>query len=103
MQTMNGFGVVSIKRIQNPILWKKYALERDFLKKKHNGNPNERQMFHGTSQNDPALIYDSQIGFGFRFCNWGLGCYFARDASYSDDYHYAVGDGSMLMLMALVL
>ena len=88
------------------MLWKKYALERDFLAKKRRGNPNERQMFHGTRQNDPALIYNSRIGFDFRFCNagaWGLGSYFARDASYSNGYHYAVGDGSMLMFMALVL
>ena len=28
MQTMNGYGVVSVQRIQNPILWKKYAIER---------------------------------------------------------------------------
>ena len=63
-------------------------------------------MFHGTRQNDPALIYNSRIGFDFRFCNsgsWGLGSYFARDASYSNGYAYRQGDGTLTMFSSLVL
>lgn len=87
MQTMSAFRLVSIQRLQNPVLWKKYALEKELLSHKCSGNPNERQMFHGTSRNDPYLISNSPVGFDFRYCNagaWGVGSYFARDASYSD-------------------
>jgi hypothetical protein len=53
---------------------------------------NERQVWHGTSGLDPAMIYnDKQDGFMMQFAAagfWGRGIYFADKSAYSCNYSY---------------
>lgn len=86
--TMASHPIKNIVRIQNLYLWGKWTEEKRRLQKfKH--SVNEVMLFHGTGMNDPAQIYNSEIGFDMRFCTsgmWGLANYFALNASYSHDY-----------------
>lgn len=57
---------------------------------------NELDLFHGTSNTEPALIYEGEEGFDMRHSRkglWGRGIYFAKDAAYSAR-SYAYGDGN---------
>ena len=87
--TMHSVHIHSIQRIQNKWLWKRYAQHRKMMEEKNNGAVNEMELFHGTRQNDPKEIYDSEEGFDMRFSAdgmWGQANYFAVNASYSDSY-----------------
>jgi hypothetical protein len=69
----------------------KYYQNKLKMQKKNNGQAIELQLFHGTRSNDPYLIYNGEVGFDMRFSStgmWGIGIYFAQNASYSDGYAY---------------
>ncbi len=94
-----------IQRIQNPEQWKRVRLQEEFFKSE-NRNPKVRYMFHGTRQTDPSLIYDNHIGFDFRFSaqgNWGVGAYFAHNASYSHGYRHGLPNGNSCMFFVQVI
>ena len=98
--------VIKVTRIQNKWLWERYAQHKQRLAFKNNGNVNEKELFHGTSHNDPRLIYEGEDGFDMRFCvqgMWGLANYFAVNASYSNSYAYTRSYGSREMFMVKVL
>merc|ERR1712137_554167 len=60
--------IVSIKRIQNQHLWRRYYLERSFVEQKNGGNPNEMELFHGTRSTRPMGIYfASEANYSYRF------------------------------------
>eukprot|EP00761_Pharyngomonas_kirbyi_P010910 gb/GECH01010933.1/.p1 GENE.gb/GECH01010933.1/~~gb/GECH01010933.1/.p1 ORF type:complete len:893 (+),score=166.53 gb/GECH01010933.1/:1-2679(+) len=109
--------VVSIERIQNPVLFQEYAANRRWmahnniiqhgfedsqhfsaLKEDANQNGNaahifeiEKFLWHGTSQISPDKIYATREGFDMRLARDGLlgrGTYFAEKALYSDTYAY---------------
>ncbi|KAJ3612626.1 hypothetical protein NHX12_020893 [Muraenolepis orangiensis] len=88
--TMSGFEIVKIERIQNKDLWDHFKLLRDQMKKRNGGrNVTERQLFHGTDSKYVDAICTSN--FDWRICGthgtaYGKGGYFARDASYSHNY-----------------
>jgi len=51
----------------------------------------EAEMYHGTRDTTPIAIYKSEEGFDMRFSNagmWGYANYFAKNASYSNNYAY---------------
>ena len=77
------------------------------LHRKNKGKVNEKELFHGTRQNDPKLIYDGEDGFDMRFSSqgmWGQANYFAVNASYSDrGYAYRRSDGLKEIFLAKVL
>ena len=106
-QTMPDATIVSVERVQNKWLWEKYSQHKEMLRKKNNGAINEMQLFHGTRNNDPKLIYSSEEGFDMRFCAsgmWGQANYFAVNASYSDNYsHTCAMSGNQQMFLASVL
>ena len=56
------------------------------------GDHGERDVWHGTSNLDPSVIYDDlQDGFMMQFAAqgfWGRGLYFADKASYSSHYAF---------------
>ncbi|NXY72582.1 PAR12 polymerase, partial [Glareola pratincola] len=89
-QTMKGYSVVKIRRIQNPSLWKVFQWQKDLMKRENGGKEvNEKLLFHGTeiSFMESICIHN----FDWRICgsngtNYGKGIYFARDASYSHAY-----------------
>jgi len=98
--------IQSIQRIQNQHLWRRYFLERTCLQAKC-GHMNEMELFHGSRNTSPELIYNSEQGFDMRFCKrgkWGVGVYFASRAWYS--YHFAhthKQSGTKQIILARVL
>lgn len=90
-QSSSTCNIVSIKRIQNQHLWRKYYFEREIIASK-NGSSfiNEKQLFHG-SNNDPLSIYNGEEGFDMRYAHyglWGEGMYFTEKFSTTNDYAY---------------
>jgi hypothetical protein len=103
--TLGAANILSIIRIQNKWLWKKYTLEKELLNRKNKGRINEKELFHGTRANDPKLIYNGQQGFDMRMSNnglWGQANYFAVNSSYSDQYAFVSG-GTREMFLVKVL
>uniref|UniRef100_A0A8C6T4X3 Poly (ADP-ribose) polymerase family, member 12a n=1 Tax=Neogobius melanostomus TaxID=47308 RepID=A0A8C6T4X3_9GOBI len=103
--TMAQSRIVTIKRIQNPSLWRVFQWQKEQMKKRNDGKPvNEKHLFHGTDKSLIDAICDQN--FDWRMCGvhgtaYGKGSYFARDASYSNNY--AKGEQGKVMFVALVL
>ncbi|OCT86145.1 protein mono-ADP-ribosyltransferase PARP12 [Xenopus laevis] len=97
----------SIERIQNLALWEVYQWQKEQMKKVNGGkDPDERQLFHGTS--DKLIDAICQQNFDWRICGdhgtaYGKGSYFARDASYSHNYCRRSGSQTLVMFVARVL
>ncbi|KAI4891779.1 hypothetical protein NFI96_017337 [Prochilodus magdalenae] len=88
-QTMSGFPVKSIERVQNQDLWEVYQWQGDVMRKKTSNKENEKLLFHGTESKYVDAI--CQQNFDWRICGvhgtaYGKGSYFARDARYSHSY-----------------
>ncbi|NWQ86556.1 PAR12 polymerase, partial [Burhinus bistriatus] len=89
-QTMKGYNILKIQRIQNPSLWKVFQWQKEQMKRENGGKEvNERVLFHGTKSSCVEAI--CVHNFDWRICgsngtNYGKGIYFARDASYSHTY-----------------
>ena len=98
--------IIRIDRIQNKLLWRKYA---DCSKRMHEyngGKVNPLKLFHGTRTNKPEAIYEGDASFDMRYSNnglWGRGNYFAVNASYSHGYSHRCGGKTHQMLVAFVL
>ncbi len=92
-ETMSSHEIITITRIQNPLLWEKYALSKKHLEEKNGGTVNELFLFPGSRTNNPEDIYGGEDGFDMR-CSakgmWGNANYFAVNASYSDRYSHQV-------------
>lgn len=89
-RTMPRAAIKRICRVQNPSLWELYQWQKDLMQKTNGGKAaDERFLYHGTSKKDIDAI--CQQNFDWRICGlhgtvYGKGSYFARDASYSDNY-----------------
>ena len=107
LQTMPQARITSVQRIQNTWLWDRYVKHRERLHLKNSGQVNEIELFHGTRNNDPKLIYDSEDGFDMRYSAqgmWGVANYFAVNASYSHNYaHVNTTTGLREMFLVKVL
>ena len=105
--TMPQAPITSIQRIQNTWLWERYVQHKKRLHTKNNGVVNEMELFHGTRNNDPKLIYESEDGFDMRYSAqgmWGMANYFAVNASYSHNYaHVNTATGKREMFLVKVL
>ncbi|XP_053175747.1 protein mono-ADP-ribosyltransferase PARP12 isoform X2 [Scomber japonicus] len=105
--TMPKSKINSIKRIQNPSLWKVFQWQREQMKLRSGGKPvEEKYLFHGTD--DSLLEAICEQNFDWRMCGvhgtaYGKGSYFAKDASYSDRYAGIKGNRHKIMFVALVL
>ncbi|EEU04115.1 poly polymerase, catalytic region domain-containing protein [Dictyostelium discoideum AX4] len=90
----NSFEIIKIERIQNKSLWRNFDESRKRLNEKYqvsNLDFLESTLFHGTRANDPKLIFSSKVGFDIgksSFGNYGIGLYFALNASYSNNYSF---------------
>ncbi|XP_042560820.1 protein mono-ADP-ribosyltransferase PARP12-like [Clupea harengus] len=91
-KTLGGFDIVSIERIQNKELWEDFQTKRERMTKANKDKKyvaGERLLFHGTdSKFIDAICYQN---FDWRKSGangtvYGEGCYFARDARYSNSY-----------------
>lgn len=93
-QTIPRVNVVAIQRVQNLKLWDKYALEKKHMSERNNGAVNEKYLFHGTRDTHPHELITAVKGIDFRYSRrdyqllWGIGVYFAVNASYSNNYCY---------------
>ncbi|NWU69076.1 PAR12 polymerase, partial [Pterocles burchelli] len=90
-RTMPKTDIERIHRVQNPSLWALYQWYKEQMQKSNGGKAvDERFLFHGTSKKYIDAI--CQQNFDWRICGlhgtvYGKGgSYFARDASYSDNY-----------------
>ena len=104
-RTLPQVGLVSLERIQNKWLWDRYYFAKERMHEKNKGLINEKWLFHGTRQNPPERIYRSEQGFDFRFSRqgaWGLGTYFAVNASYSHGYAHVNGAVRQMILASVL-
>ncbi|XP_067392121.1 protein mono-ADP-ribosyltransferase PARP12-like [Emydura macquarii macquarii] len=105
-RTMPKTVIQEIQRIQNPTLWKVYQWQKEQMQKSNGGKVvSERLLFHGTSKKHIDAI--CQQNFDWRICGlhgtaYGKGSYFARDASYSDNYS-KTNSNTKTMFLARVL
>ncbi|XP_056197982.1 protein mono-ADP-ribosyltransferase PARP12-like isoform X3 [Falco biarmicus] len=89
-RTMPKAVIKRICRVQNTSLWELYQWQKEQMQKSNGGRAvDERFLFHGTSKKYVDAI--CQQNFDWRICGlhgtvYGKGSYFARDASYSDNY-----------------
>ncbi|XP_010286854.1 PREDICTED: poly [ADP-ribose] polymerase 12, partial [Phaethon lepturus] len=89
-RTMPKTIIKRIHRVQNPSLWELYQWQKEQMQKSNGRKTvDERFLFHGTSKKYIDAI--CQQNFDWRICGlhgtvYGKGSYFARDASYSDNY-----------------
>jgi len=106
-ETMPSATMTKVHRIQNNSLWRLYCSQKENMEVVSGKVPRENEVWHGTSETDPAAIYeDQQDGFMMQRSRdgmWGKGIYFAKKASYSDDYsHKTHGERQMLLVKLLV-
>ncbi|NXP22190.1 PAR12 polymerase, partial [Scytalopus superciliaris] len=105
-QTMKTYSILKIQRIQNPSLWKVFQWQKEKMKRENGGKEvQEKLLFHGTNISFMEAICTRN--FDWRICgrngtNYGMGSYFARDASYSHAYCEAAEKGNF-MFVARVL
>ncbi|KAG7333380.1 hypothetical protein KOW79_003515 [Hemibagrus wyckioides] len=105
-QTMPKYKVNSIERNQNSSLWKVFQWQKEQMKERNGGRDvDERLLFHGTRESLIEAICEQN--FDWRVCGvngtlYGKGSYFARDASYSDQYSQSA-DTTKKMFVARVL
>jgi hypothetical protein len=92
-ETMPTAVLHSIHRIQNPDLFSYYTMRKARLEKTLGATPTEVEVWHGSANTDPRLIYeDQQDGFMTQYSSkgmWGSGIYFAENASYSNTYAFS--------------
>lgn len=106
-RTMPQSRINSIRRIQNPSLWRVFQWQREQMKMRNGGAAvNELYLFHGTEESLIEAICEQN--FDWRMCgvhgtSYGKGSYFARDASYSDRYASIKKRLTKTMFAALVL
>ncbi|KFP82621.1 Poly [ADP-ribose] polymerase 12, partial [Acanthisitta chloris] len=106
-QTMRDYSILKIQRIQNPSLWKVFQWQKEKMEKENGGKEvQEKLLFHGTRISFMEAICVEN--FDWRICGkngykYGIGSYFARDASYSHAYCQAVGKESMMFLARVLV
>ncbi|XP_068442054.1 protein mono-ADP-ribosyltransferase PARP12 isoform X2 [Clinocottus analis] len=105
-QSLRGFDIVKIERIQNKALWELFQWQKNQMKNNNHGrNVTEKQLFHGTDSKYVDVI--CHTNFDWRVCGvngtvFGQGSYFARDAKYSHSYTGDADVKSMFISRVLV-
>ncbi|XP_054029766.1 zinc finger CCCH-type antiviral protein 1-like [Dryobates pubescens] len=106
LQTMKNYIILTMQRIQNPALWKVFQWKKEQMKRENGGKDvSEKLLFHGC--NNTYMKSICHYNFDWRLCgsngtNYGMGSYFARDASYSHEYCQPLGK-VRIMFVARVL
>ena len=94
---MPNLKIEKIERVQNRKLWRAFQLEIEEVGLKNREEVQIGQLFHGTRQNPPQLIYEGEEGFNINFSNggsYGKAIYFAFNSSYSNGYAFPLPSGS---------
>ena len=107
--TVTNATIVSVHRVENRLLWRRYYLRRrEISLKSNNGDPNEHLgLWHGTGGKDPVTILQHEEALDPRFSNagfYGRGLYLADKASYSNGtaektYAFVDSDGTRSLLL----
>lgn len=90
----SGHTIARVERVQNEVLWSRYSLERRLMNAQNVvEGANERVLFHGTRNTDPAIVHKGKVGLDPRCTGeqryYGSGVYFAEGAAYVDsNYAY---------------
>ncbi|XP_039465730.1 protein mono-ADP-ribosyltransferase PARP14-like [Oreochromis aureus] len=102
--------VMKIERLQNVHLRRTYEAQKKHISDKNarEGGAGEKLLYHGTTQENCDSIVKTGFNRSFAGQNataYGIGTYFAVDASYSAQPTYSkpAADGSQLMFVARVL
>ncbi|KAK3587573.1 hypothetical protein CHS0354_004863 [Potamilus streckersoni] len=108
-ETMSHAKIISIRRVQNALLWEHYTLQKKEMENKAGGagRANEMHLYHGTNPDAVDLI--CHANFDFRMAGestgarYGQGAYFASEARYSDAYATPDDKKHKFMFVAKVL
>ncbi|ESO09299.1 hypothetical protein HELRODRAFT_73487, partial [Helobdella robusta] len=103
--------ILQIERVQNPIMFKQYAVGRDAMIKYYKSNPSvqvERRLWHGTGSDTIQAITAEGFNRSYSGKNatcYGNGSYFAKHFSYSANKTYSRPDlnGHKHVFQCLVL
>lgn len=101
--------IVKVERVQNKYVWGEYARQRSVIAGMcASGDANELlTMKHGTQSTDPTLVYSSDVGIDYRYCQagmYGKGAYFAEDPDYTHNgYTFDAGGGNSAMFLCRIL
>lgn len=96
--------IVWIEAVENPELRQLYEAQRQEVSEKHASHVEERELFHGTTEQAINAIAD--VGFDPAYNKtsaYGKGTYFARDAKYSYNYMKPNKDEISYMFVADVI
>ncbi len=101
--------IAKVERVQNLPQWQLYQMHRRMIESRRDGRgANEKRLFHGTDKDTIPKI--NRTLFNRSFCGkngtvYGMGVYFARDASYSiqDSYSRPDNQGNKYMYLARVV
>ena len=107
-QTMPDATMIQLHPIQNVSLWNFYSEHRHNMQQLLGKVPHEEEVWHGTAAAKPEAIYkDIQDGFMMQKSSesnmWGKGIYFAKNASYSNNYAHHTGMSKQLLFVRLLV
>ncbi|KAM8972624.1 protein mono-ADP-ribosyltransferase TIPARP-like [Pelodytes ibericus] len=101
--------ILEISRIQNYFQWEKYISKRRYMHQRLTGierSHMERHLFHGTGHSSAEAIcrhnFDPRLS-SKKSASYGRGCYFAKDANYSNRFATSDCSGHHFMFLAKVL
>ena len=103
------YDIVSLQRIQNPVLWDCYSAFKN-SKVKSNQEPNEIWTVHGSVQDSLDNIAANGFNRSYNGKNatvYGKGAYFAKLGNYSyaaqDQYAKPAADGTQKLILTMVI
>ena len=103
------YDIVSLQRIQNPVLWDCYSALKN-SKVKSNQEPNEIWTVHGSVQDSLDNIAANGFNRSYNGKNatvYGKGAYFAKLGNYSyaaqDQYAKPAADGTQKLILTMVI
>ncbi|XP_041057603.1 protein mono-ADP-ribosyltransferase PARP12-like isoform X1 [Carcharodon carcharias] len=105
-RTMRNNVIQKIERIQNQALWEVFQWQKEQMMKKNGGKEVvEKHLFYGWNSSPITSVCEGNIDW--RTCGthgegYGKGSYFARDASYADNY-FSTNSATKTMILARVL
>ena len=83
-QTLN-VTILKIEMVQNKKIYQHYRSNKSFIESENGGEANELELFHGTSNTSPSIIYNGSKGFDHQHGSsgmWGVATYFAQNGNF---------------------
>ena len=97
--------VTRIQEVHNRRLYTSFAFKHEAYSRIEGRALEIKRLFHGTRQNRPRKIYESDEGLDSRLGkgSWGVGTYFAEQAQYSTAYAHQSKKGVLKMFLCEVI